>query len=198
LVLELLSRVEGLRQYGDESFPDTESGFNEFFMGERGKRITRDIAYPGQWSVEAICSRFAEHAGVARQFCRFKWAFNIKPDIVVLSAHSKPLCIEAKLESREGQYPTSDRECRIFDSLFGTGNGRVGQLELQRFMFDVLLGEPCQPVIIGRTAAPGGDEPFLTWEHVFSELDLSSSIGFVRSLVEENQHLRPHPEDTGP
>ena len=197
LILSLLSKVDGLRHYHDESFPSTIPEFNESFMGARGRRIEHDIVYPGQWSVTTLSDRFGKDPDEFRDFCRFKWAFNIKPDIVILLPGSRPLCIEAKLESREGWYPTGRSECEIFDRLFGTGEGRVRQTELQEFMFAVLLNDPCHSVVIGRTVGGGLRVPFLSWEDVFKELDLSSSIGYVRRLVEENSHLKALAVDPG-
>jgi hypothetical protein len=105
--------------------------------------------------------------------------------------------VEAKLESKESSYPTGVEECARFDRIVGPRR-RVGQIELQRFMFDVLLDRPCQPVVIARAAipqhstAPGFDDPvpFLSWEEIFRALDDSSSIPFVRRLLRENPVLR--------
>jgi len=197
LIFALLSKVDRLKHYHEESFPSTIPEFNGFFMGPRGRRIRHDIVYPGQWSVTRLSEEFEKEPEEFRDFCRFKWAFNIKPDIVVLLPGSRPLSIEAKLESREGWYPTSKGECEIFDRLFGTGEGRVRQIELQQFMFGCLLDAPCQSVLIGGSKELGTDVPFLTWEEVFNELDLSSSIGYVRKLIEGNRYLRGSPMDPG-
>ena len=74
---------------------------------------------------------------------------------------------------------------------------RVGQIELQQFMFEVLLGRPCQPVVIARSALPdrasqpGADDvvPWLSWVEVFGHLDTSTSIPFVRRLLHETTVL---------
>jgi hypothetical protein len=197
LIFALLSRVDRLRHYHDESFPSTIPEFNEFFVGPFGRRITHDIVYPGRWSVTTLSERFGREPEEFRDFCRFKWAFNIKPDIVVLPPGSRPLSIEAKLESKEGWYPTSKSECEIFDKLFGAGKGHVRQIELQQFMFGCLLDAPCQSVLIGASKERGTDVPFLTWEEVFNKLDLSSSIGYVRKLIEGNRYLRASAMDRG-
>ncbi len=189
LIFTLLSKVGGLSRYHSSAFPSTIPEFNEFFVGPRGKRIENDIVYPGQWSVATLSDRFGPEPEEFRDFCRFKWSFNIKPDIVVLLPGSRPVCIEAKFESREGQYPANHRESKIFDSLFGVGNRKVHQVELQRFMFDKLLDAPCQSVFIGRFGSSEPNSIFLSWEEVFKQLDLTSSIGYVRRLVEENRHL---------
>jgi hypothetical protein len=188
-ILSLLARVDGLRGRVDMGFPDAIPEFNALFMGSRGRRITKDIVYPGQWSVLQLNEISNTRSDEFRDFCRFKWAFNIKPDIVVLLPGSRPLCIEAKLESKEGVYPANIRETQIFDERFGQGKGRVRQIDLQKFMFEVLLGEPCHIMVISRDEKASTNVPCLTWRQVFSELDVSSSIPFVRRLVEENQHL---------
>ncbi len=188
LIFDLLSRVDGLRRYHSDPFPSAVAEFNGTFMGARGNKARNDIANPGQWSVTSLFERFGAQPDEFRDFCRFKWSFNIKPDIVVLLPGSKPLCIEAKLESKEGRYPTNSKECNAFDAAFGKEQGRVAQIELQQFMFRVLLNDPCQSLFIG--AAPEvSDVPFLAWREVFSELDLTSSIGYVRRLIEENRHI---------
>ena len=192
-IFKLLSRVPGLGHYKSESFPSTIPEFNAFFLGSHGARIVSDIVYPGQWSVRTLFERFGKNREQFRNFCRFKWSFNIKPDMVVLLAGSQLLCVEAKLESREGWYPMVAQECAIFDTLFGQRKGRVGQIELQQFMFEQLLASPSKSILIGRTAriGGGGDAPvlFLCWKEVFRELDFDSSIPYVRQLIEENRHL---------
>ncbi len=196
-IFDLFSRVDRLRHYENDSFPSVISEFNGTFMGARGEKTKNDIASPGQWSVTSLFKRFGMEPDEFGDFCRFKWSFNIKPDIVVLLPGSKPLCIEAKLESKEGRYPTSSSDCAAFDAAFGEEQGRVGQIELQQFMFDKLLDAPCQSVFIGRSALSEPDPISLSWEEVFRQLDLTSSIGYVRKLVEDNKHLPPDRNSTG-
>lgn len=186
LIFELLSKVKSLSGYQDSDFPAAVSEFNAHFMGKRGARVVRDIAYPGQWSVVTLAERFGAEPDEFRDFCRFKWAFNIKPDIVVSLPDSRPLCIEAKLESGEGQYPSSLREAEAFDAVFGAGKGKVRQVELQKFMFDRLLDSPCQPLTIGLAPERHVDAPFVSWAEVFAALDLGRSLAFVEHLAEQN------------
>jgi hypothetical protein len=188
-IFDLLARVDSLSHYRPESFPTSPAEFNEVFMGPRGLRIVRDIVYPGQWSVAVLAERFRHHPAEFRDFCRFKWSFNIKPDVVVLLPGTKPLCIEAKLESPEGWYPASSAECELFDNVFGLEQGRVGQVELQEFMFDRLLGTPCQLVTVGLVSGRDDSVP-VRWNEVFQALDLGQSLPHVRRLIEENVHLR--------
>ncbi len=193
LIFELLERAGGLTRHLD-TVPEGITEFNQLFMGSRGGTSHRKIAYPGSWCVDILAQRFEGSPQVFREFCRFKWAFNIKPDIVVLVPGSGPLCIEAKLERGEGQYPASQGERVIFDRMFGPRGGRVQQVELQRFMFEKLLAAPCHLLTIGRTpvgrAAKRSQTPFLAWTEAFQALDVAASIPYVHKLIGENVHLR--------
>lgn len=189
-IFELFSRSPVLRSLDPDSFPSASAcgSFNERFMGLRGARIQSDIAFPGQWPVKELCRAFGNEPAVFRELCRFKWAFNIKPDLVIVAPGATSICVEAKLESREGTYPTSNEECAIFDEVFGPGNGRQNQVELQEFMLATLLGLPCETVTVGRDRFTGGGT-FLSWAELFERLDLTGSIDFVRRLVQENRVL---------
>lgn len=187
LITTSLIRVPELQQFDVGEFPQGISDFNAFFIGSRGHKIKQDISFPAQWSVATLAKRFGHRPEQFRGFCKFKWSFNIKPDIVVLVPGSKPLCIEAKLESTEGQYPTNSSERKIFDEIFGIEEGRVGQLKLQQFMFEKLLEDPCDSLFLSRNPGPGAH---VTWHEVFERLDVNASIPFVRSLIEENRHIR--------
>lgn len=188
VIMDLLSDVPELHQYGIPGLPEDIADFNAFFMGPRGLRIRQDISSPGRWSVATLAKRFGKVPEQFRGFCKFKWSFNIKPDIVVFVPGSKPLSIEAKLESKEGQYPANGGERKIFDELFGQRQGRVGQIELQQFMFSVLLDSPCDSLLLARNRGPGVQ---MTWQDVFQRLDLGASIEFVWRLVRGNNYLRP-------
>ena len=175
------------------TLPGSVPELNEFFMGARGARIVRDIAYPGSWSVSTLADRFPGKPDEFRDLCRFKWAFNIKPDIVIVIPGSDPLCIEAKLESREGQYPAGSADRAVFDAMFGKEQGRVQQVELQRFMFKKLLGVSCEFLTLGvrrvTSANDPNQTPTLTWRETFAALDLTGSLDYVKRLVDENVHL---------
>ena len=186
LIMRLLARVPELKGYDLSNFPEAIAEFNSFFMGPRGLRIRQDISSPGQWSVAAMSERFRQTPEQFRGFCKFKWSFNIKPDIVVLIPGSKPLCIEAKLENVEGQYPANNKERTIFDEIFGAEEGHVGQLELQQFMFKELLEDRCDSLLLARNPGPGAH---VTWQEVFDKLDVDSSISFVGALIDGTRHL---------
>lgn len=186
-IFSLLSRVKSLEGYKSEEFQGGISDFNSCFMGKTGERIKKDISYPGRWSVKALHKSFGHNGEEFRDVCRFKWSFNIKPDMVILIPGCKPLCIEAKLESKPGKYPSNRDEQRLFDE---KGLERVGQIELQQFMFDRLLESECHSVVINRTGmVKDQSSAAIGWKEIFSQLETHSSIPYVRMLIDNNQHL---------
>lgn len=191
LIVELLATIPLLAHHTSTSLPTEISEFNELFMGARGRKIERDIAFPGSWSVVTLAARFGGNATEFREFCRFKWAFNIKPDIVILVPEFSSICIETKLESSEGHNPAGSQEIGIFNNIFGDRKGRVRQLELQQYLFATLLQHPCQCVSIGRK--PINTDPsiiFISWDEIFSRLDVNQPLPFVRELILDNQYIR--------
>ena len=199
LIADWFSRVPSLDRIPNtpEKFPEDISAFNALFMGPRGGLIRNDIVYPGQWSVRALSETFSADKEVFFNLCKFKWSFNIKPDLVILLPGLRPICVEAKLESKEGYYPSSNAEALKFDELFGIAKKRVGQLDLQEFMFEVLLDAPCQPVVLSRShitprvgdGATLSSKTSLTWRAVFAHLNTDASLPFVKNLIERNRYL---------
>lgn len=107
---------------------------NEKF-GVGGEPSDKYIQYPGKWAI----SKFSENVKDRDDFikvCKFKWSFNIKPDIVIHLSKDRAICIEAKYDSGEGSYPSSDKDINIFNS---RGVEKVGQTELQAYMMKDLL-----------------------------------------------------------
>lgn len=191
-ILTLLDSVPSLRPIAREILPEPIPDFNAYFMSDAGRRIVRDIASPALWSVTSLAQRFRSQPDVFLDLCKVKWSFHIKPDIVVRIPGSPSLCIEAKVESGEGVYP-SGTDARVVDEVFGKPT-RVRQFELQRFMFDELLGESCLPVVVQErypTSHPG--YPVLIWGEVFSTIAaaevLGGSIPFVSQLLGENRAM---------
>jgi len=189
LVIDLLGRIEGLRRFSDETLPSDPSAFNELFAGAWGKRIVRDIVYPGRWTVASLGERFGGQPQEFRDLCRFKWSFNIKPDVVVLIPGMRPLCVEAKVASGEGQYPSSYGDRKVFDGIFGQEKGRVNQVELQQFMFETLLGTPAELITLGLTSKHFDGAVAMTWQEAFGAMELKDSVEFVQDLVERNVHI---------
>ena len=109
--------------------------FNAFF-GASPRPSSRVIQYPGRWSVSGFDGNIGDDDEFLRT-CIYKWAFNIKPDLVLQTPGDHVLCIEAKLESGEGTYPTSAAERAIFDR---RDLVRLRQREVQRYLVEEILG----------------------------------------------------------
>ena len=100
--------------------------------------------------------------------CMFKWSFNAKPDIVIHADRDRALCIEAKLESGEGQYPASASEKAIFDKL---GLPRVSQTRLQRYLMEDMLGIETEFLfLIPELTSHATDHRMVTWATAFLRL----------------------------
>jgi hypothetical protein len=153
--------------------------FNDYF-GAVPKASTWCIQSPSNWSLP----RFRKNIPDPEEFlrtCMFKWAFNAKPDIVIHADADHALCIEAKLESGEGQYPATSVEKAIFDEL---GLARVSQTRLQRYLMQDLLGIDTEFLFL--TAKADGFSPekrTLSWAAAFSAVELGDQPGFVNAWI---------------
>jgi hypothetical protein len=172
---------------GAETLPTEIADLNALFIGERGRRIRNDIAYPGSWSVGALYEFTGHEPEAFLELCRIKWAHNIKPDLVILFREKPAIVIEAKLDSGEGSYPTSPAEKKRFDEVFGPGRRRVGQLELQRFLFSTLLEIENQQVVVARTKLPADGIVRMSWREAFDAAGGTVESGFIRALIDSPQ-----------
>lgn len=80
--IESLLEASGLT--AATTLPAEIADLNALFIGERGRKIRNDVAYPGSWSVKALYEFAGPELPVFRELCRIKWAHNIKPDLVIL------------------------------------------------------------------------------------------------------------------
>ncbi|HZO25336.1 MAG TPA: hypothetical protein VFH48_05010 [Chloroflexota bacterium] len=201
-IQKLFRRVSALERFAEIPLPaDVPAAFNAQFMGNAGRRVASDVASPALWRVDALrtwAERVADGADAAdvfRGLCILGWAFRIKPDLVVWLPGPTWLCIEAKLLSPEGQYPTGTKEKALFDEICEPGRRRVRQIELQKFLFDTVLGQEAVQVFIGRGAriprdpASGPSPTAITWREVFNALDLGASQPFVASFIKKNAYV---------
>ena len=108
---------------------------NQIF-GVSGEASSKYIQFPGKWAIVKYNQNFKDNKDFLK-LCKFKWSFNIKPDIVIHLSKNHALCIEAKYVSGEGSYPSSNAEKTIFKE---RDLGYVGQMELQKYMMEELLG----------------------------------------------------------
>lgn len=160
---------------------------NQVF-GVGGEASTKFIQYPGRWSLIKYHHNFADNDDFVR-ICRFKWSFNIKPDIVIHIDKNEAICIEAKHESGEGQYPISDREKSLFHE---RGLKPVGQMELQRYMMNELLGIAARFVFLVSRHQKSDTHTVISWAEAFRSLDTSGMPDFARQMIERISEIRGH------
>lgn len=149
--------------------------FNDYF-GAVPKPSTWCIQSPSTWSLPRFHKNIPDRDEFLRT-CMFKWAFNAKPDIVIHADADHALCIEAKLESGEGQYPTSPVEKAIFSEL---RLPRVSQRQLQRYLMKDLLGIETEFLFL--TAKADGfsaEDRTLSWQAAFGAVELGTQPTFV-------------------
>jgi len=178
--------------------------FNEALVG--GRASSTDIQSPGRWSVMKIagllpddgCEASSDRCEFLRT-CRFKWAFNIKPDVVIFDAERRAICVECKLDSGESSYPSEAVERREFDR---RKLERVHQTELQEYLMDSLLGFTTTFVYLTRktpTSAhdkvsravvkPVGEQlaprkTALSWKGTFKALPHATCPTFIREWID--------------
>ena len=105
-------------------------------FGVAGQPSEEFVQSPGRWAIVKYNKNFPDNEDFLK-ICRFKWSFNIKPDIVIHLDKDRAICIEAKYEAGEGSYPASNADKAIFKE---RGIPYVGQMELQKYMMEELLG----------------------------------------------------------
>ncbi len=133
------------------------------------------IQSPSNWSV----ARFDATIGDDDEFrstCQFKWAFNVKPDLVIQTPSGKVLCIEAKWDSGEGSYPSSDKEKAIFQR---RGLEYLSQTAVQRYLVNELLGFDGAFAYLARTRFDTAAGRGITWTEVLTELDRTDAPPFI-------------------
>jgi hypothetical protein len=149
------------------------TGFNEFFIGE--SRASHDyVESPANWSLKTTASNLPSNKDLLIA-CKIKWAFKVKPDLVIHADRQHAVCIELKLESREGSYPSRGDEKELLRKrgFFGEGKGfhlPISQTKLQRFLMTELLGLCCRFRIITRHETRIGDD-CLSWRDFLSLLE---------------------------
>lgn len=171
MILELLAPPNA-----DELANADPSEFNRFFGAPAKARVQS----PGRWSIKRYAPNIADNDFFLR-VCRFKWAFNAKPDLVIHTTRNAALCIEAKVESGEGVYPTSGDEVRIFRE---RGIDLQSQTDVQVFALSELLGLQAEfAFLVERGAAQSPTHRTVLWRDAFASLDTSAAPTFVREWI---------------
>src|SRR5204862_2470266 len=128
--------------------------FNSFFI-EAPRPSSLYIQSPANWSLAQIADSLPSPASNSDLViaCKIKWAFKAKPDIVIHADREHALCIELKLESVEGSYPSEASEKKLLRERGLFAEGKVLQLpmsqtDLQKFLMTELLGLDCRFLFI--------------------------------------------------
>ena len=148
--------------------------FNTHF-GAVPRPSERYLQSPSNWSVARFDATIAD-SDQFRRTCQFKWAFNVKPDLVVQTPSGKVLCIEAKWGSGEGSYPASEKEKAIFQS---RGLPHLTQTAVQRYLVNDLLGFDGEFAYLARTRLVTAAGRGVTWAEVLLALDRTASPTFI-------------------
>ena len=93
---------------------------NERFVGkyraadgnQRDIDLSRHIQSPANWRLPTFNEFLTDPYDMVAA-CKLKWSFRIKPDLVIHTDNNHALCIELKLESAEGRYPSDGEEKRL-------------------------------------------------------------------------------------
>ena len=152
--------------------------FNKYFGASNPSKNT--IQSPSRWSIKCMDENI--NGDFFLDVCKFKWAFNIKPDIVIHTGKTTAVCVEAKFESRESSYSFGEDIKRL---------GRVEpkrykQTDIQKHLFEELLGMKAQIVLLQKSSPTDPPETSipLTWDKVFGEMDMDSAPKFIKCWVE--------------
>ncbi len=155
-ILEWLDLPDCLRNLDVHSFN------GQFVSGIPSNKY---IQSPARWGVKNICKSLANYPELIKIACKFKWSFNIKPDIVIELDRNTVVCIEAKVESGEGGYPSSKEDKAALRRAALPGFS-CGQLELQEFVMKKILGfDNVEFVFLTAKGKEGAGAP--KWSAVF-------------------------------
>jgi hypothetical protein len=138
------------------------------------------IQSPGRWSVTKIDQFFKNNNVDFLTACKFKWAFNIKPDIVFEIGQDRAICIEIKYESGEGQYPTNPEEKEIFRR---RGIPYVDQTNLQEYMMNELLGRKTEFLFLVNKKTRSSTHKVIKWDETLAALDLTGLPSFQQEML---------------
>jgi hypothetical protein len=180
--------------------------FNAFFIGQ-SRASKKYIQSPANWHLSTffgnITSAYSEKCeatvkSALEGVCKLKWAFRVKPDIVIHADRDHALCIELKFESTEGRYPTDGVERKLIQEkkLFQEPHSplyEITQTEMQTFLMSELLGFDCRYLLITRHNKSDGRR--LSWADFLKFLEIPPSlpqyISEALSNFERNSKIPP-------
>jgi len=148
-------------------------------FGVAGEPSSEFIQFPGKWAITKYNNNYPDNDDFYK-ICKFKWSFNIKPDIVIHLDKDHAICIEAKYESGEGSYPSSEVEKSIFNK---RGLKYVGQMELQKYMMEDLLGIKSDFMFLVYKKENSNTHKIISWKEAFGSIDMSEMPEFAIEMT---------------
>ena len=148
-------------------------------FGVAGQPSPDQIQFPGKWAIVKYAENFTDSSDFLK-ICRFKWSFNIKPDIVIHLSKSKAICIEAKYVSGEGSYPASEAEKSIFRN---REIKYVGQMDLQKYMMEDLLGIETEFMFLVYKPERSETHKVVSWAEAFEAMNLEDMPAFAVEMA---------------
>lgn len=152
--------------------------FNSHF-GASPRASATTIQSPSRWSLQRFDSTIGDNDEFLRT-CRFKWAFNIKPDLVLATPSGKVLCIEAKMFSPEGPYPSSTADRAVFAR---RGLGSVSQTSVQRYLVEELLELEGRFVYLACRHTQTAADQSIIWSELFAALEWQENAPWVTDWI---------------
>lgn len=144
--------------------------FNRLFVAR--KPSVTDIQSPARWGITTIFTNPLDTETKVKA-CKLKWAFNVKPDIVIELDNNGVICIEAKVESDEGCYAgTSEEKKTMIKCLGEDGAAKFKdcsrQCAVQEFLMKDVLGyEPVYNVFLSLGEKDKQGAVNLSWKEAF-------------------------------
>ena len=177
----IAERIHSLKPELDQSVLVRD--FKEFNSALVGGRVSsKEIQSPARWSMKKLDKKLSKKRDELQTACKLKFAFNIKPDIVIEMGCDSVVCIEAKVESAEANYDV--RSLKIEDF-------KCRQTDVQRFLMSDLLGfKTVYQVFLSKQ----GNNPnrkrrndcdgqvSISWKEVFA--DVNPQCATVRTTIE--------------
>ncbi|MFV2044658.1 MAG: hypothetical protein ACC700_15665 [Anaerolineales bacterium] len=175
-IIRKLLKIRGIREILELPVRDMNQRF-----GASGTGLSDKIQFPGKWAISKYHKNFESDIDFVR-VCKFKWSFNIKPDIVIHRDKDNAVCIEAKYQSREGSYPSSPKDKHIFTA---RGLPKIGQTEVQKYMMEELLGVETEFIFLVSKKESSRTHDVVTWWDAFANLDMIEMSVFARKMAEQ-------------
>ncbi|QIK67293.1 hypothetical protein G7072_13875 [Nocardioides sp. HDW12B] len=159
--------------------------WNEHFGVGTPVASTAHVQSPSRWSLAKFDANVADNDDFLAT-CQFKWAFNIKPDIVIHTDNDHAVVIEAKCTAGEGSYPSTTPEKDIFKR---RGLPYVRQTDVQQYLFKEILGiEAVFRYVVKAGTASTPSYQTVLWKDAFAALEHTGAPTFLTAWLRKLVH----------